>query len=192
MNARMIKTSLLVLIGFTILCGIIYPLVMTGIARIVFPEESRGSLIRIDGRTVGSALIGQNFERPGYFYGRPSASDPPYNASGSKASNLGPTNAELLKKVAERMAKIRSREALPPDARIPADLVTASASGLDPHISVEAARLQVRRIARERKSAPEEIERLIERHLEKPFLGFWGSARVNVLRLNLDLDRSRR
>ncbi len=190
MDARIFKTSLLVLIAFTVLCGFVYPLFVTGIARIAFPGESRGSLIEAGGRTAGSALIGQAFSRPGYFHGRPSAADPPYNASGSGASNLGPTNAELLKKVSERIARVRQQEGLPPEARVPADLATASASGLDPHISVAAARLQVRRIARERKMDPAQLDTLISRHTEQPFLDIWGSARVNVLKLNLDLDCS--
>ena len=188
MTARLVRTSLLAVIAFTILCGMIYPLFITGIAQLVFPDKSSGSLIQIQGRTVGSVLIGQTFGKPGYFYGRPSATDPPYNAGGSGGSNLGPTNAELIKKVTERVAKIRLREELPADAGIPADLVTASASGLDPHISVDAARLQIRRVARERKIDPALVERLIERHVERPLLGIWGNARVNVLKLNLELD----
>ncbi len=188
MQMRQIRISIIAILVFTFLCGVAYPLLMTMIARASFPGLSEGSLIAINGELKGSALLGQAFTKPGYFQGRPSATDPEYNASGSGASNAGPTNAGFLSQVRKRTDMVRGKYGLAADASIPADLVTASASGLDPHISVESALLQAGLVARERKIELADIEKLIRRHTEKPFLGFWGNERVNVLLLNRDLD----
>ena len=185
---RQIRISITAIFLFTLLCGIIYPAAITAIARGAFPWLSQGSLITAIGKPAGSALIGQAFTKTGYFHGRPSATDPQYNARASAASNAGPTNARFLAQVRERAERLREEHGAAADSAIPADLVTASASGLDPHISLEAALFQVRRVARERKMDVAEIEAIIRQHAEGPFLGFWGKERVNVLLLNRGLD----
>lgn len=189
MKAQLVKTSLLLWVMMTLLCGVVYPLFVTGVSQLALPGRSGGSLIVSEKGIAGSNLIGQAFTQPGYFHGRPSATDPAYNASGSGGSNLGPSNAELIKKVTERVAAMRKLEKLPADEKIPADMVTSSASGLDPHISVEAALLQARRVAEERSLKISDVEQLISSNTEEIFLGFWGSRRVNVLKLNMELDR---
>lgn len=189
MKAQLVKISLVIWVVMTLLCGVVYPLFVTGVSGLAFPGRAGGSLVESDKGISGSSLIGQSFTRPGYFHGRPSATDPAYNASGSGGSNLGPSNAELIKKVTERVAAVRKLEKLPEGDKIPADMATSSASGLDPHISVEAALLQARRIAEERSLKIADVERLISDKTEEPFLGFWGSRRVNVLKLNMELDR---
>ncbi|MCZ7543311.1 MAG: potassium-transporting ATPase subunit KdpC [Anaerolineae bacterium] len=186
--AAMLKQALRMLIMLTVLTGVIYPLMLTGIAQIVFPAQAHGSLIVKDGRPVGSWLIGQPFADPGYFWGRPSATSPfPYNASASSGSNLGPTSAALWEIIRQRVAALRAAD---PDntALIPVDLVTASASGLDPHISVAAARYQAPRIARVRGIPETMLLELIEQHTEGRALAFLGEPRVNVLALNVALD----
>ena len=168
--------------------GLLYPAVVTGIAHTAFPDEAKGSLIQKDGRLIGSALIGQNFTSPQYFWGRPSATGPmPYNASASSGSNQGPLNPALQDAVKARADALRSVD---PDnkAPIPLDLLTASASGLDPHISPAAAEYQLNRVARERKLSSDSVHRLIEQNTESRDWGFFGEARVNVLKLNLALD----
>jgi K+-transporting ATPase ATPase C chain len=192
MQMRQIKTSIMAILVFTLLCGIAYPLAMTVIARAAFPGLSQGSLITNNGEPAGSALIGQAFTQAGHFRGRPSATDPEYNARGSAASNAGPSNAKFIAQVRERADRVREKYGLAPDAKIPADLVTASASGLDPHISVDAALLQAALIARERNMDVAEIERLVRLHTEAPLFGFWGNERVNVLLLNKELDSAAR
>jgi len=137
---------------------------------------------------MGSRFIGQHFTRPAYFHGRPSATDPPYDASNSGGSNLAPSSAKLIVQVQERLQQVRTENGLPLNAPIPADLVLTSASGLDPHISPESAAIQVNRIAAERKIAEADLEKIIRQNTEKPLLGLWGKERVNVLLLNLDLD----
>jgi K+-transporting ATPase ATPase C chain len=189
MKAQLVKISLLLWVMMTLLCGVVYPLFVTGVSGLAFPGQSGGSLVMNDRGIAGSNLIGQAFTRPEYFHGRPSATDPAYNASGSGASNLGPSNAGLIKKAAERVAEVRKLEKLPDGEKIPADMVTSSASGLDPHISVEAAKLQARRVAQERSMKIVDLQRLVSENTEEPFLGFWGGARVNVLKLNMELDR---
>jgi K+-transporting ATPase ATPase C chain len=179
----------LVLFGaLTLLCGVLYPAAVTGIGRAVFPHQADGSLIEANGKTVGSALIGQPFSSPGHFWGRPSATTPVAdNAAGSGGSNLGPTNPALLDAVRARVAALR---ALDPGnaAPIPVDLVTASASGVDPEISVAAAEYQAARIAAVRKLPVAQVRALIDRYKQNPTFGILGEARVNVLALNLALD----
>jgi K+-transporting ATPase ATPase C chain len=186
-------TSLLrptfVLFGaLTLLCGALYPAAVTGIGRAVFPHQAGGSLIESDGKAVGSTLIGQPFSSPRYFWGRPSATTPtPDNAANSGGSNLGPTNPALLDAIRARVAALRAADPGNP-APIPADLVTASASGLDPEISVAAAAYQAARVAAARGLPVEQVRALIDRHRQEPLLGVVGEPRVNVLALNLALD----
>ena len=183
-----LKRSLLVFLGLSLICGLFYPLFVLTIAQIIFPHESNASLIKSNDRIIGSQLIGQQFTNPKYFHGRPSATDPPYDAGNSGGSNLAPTNAEFIEQVKARVEQVRRENFLAPGALVPADLVLASASGLDPHISVDSALLQTHRIAKERKIAQSDLEKIIRRNIEQPFLGFWGQERVNVLQLNLQLD----
>lgn len=174
----------------TALTGVAYPLVVTGIAQAAFPHEAAGSLLRIDGKVVGSELIGQNFTDPKHFWGRPSATAPfPYNAGASGGSNQGPLNPALTDAVKSRIEALRAAE--PGDTQpVPVDLVTASASGLDPHISVAAALYQVPRVARTRGLPADVVQKLVEQHTEGQRLGFLGEPRVNVLKLNLALDKA--
>jgi len=183
-----LKRSLLVFLGLSLICGLFYPLFVLTIAQIIFPHESNASLIKSNDRIIGSQLIGQQFTSSKYFHGRPSATDPPYDAGNSGGSNLAPTNAKFIEQVKARVEQVRRENSLAPGALVPADLVLASASGLDPHISVDAALLQTHRIAKERKIAQSDLEKIIRRNIEQPFLGFWGQERVNVLQLNLQLD----
>jgi K+-transporting ATPase ATPase C chain len=172
---------------FTVLTGLAYPLVITGVAQLAFRDKANGSLIERDGKIIGSELLAQEFQRPRYFWPRPSADG--YATVPSGASNLGPTSAALQSNVAARAAAIRAANKLLADATIPADLLFTSGSGLDPHISPEAARLQVARVATARGVSEESIKALIERFIELPQFGFLGEPRVNVLLLNLALDR---
>lgn len=172
----------------TLLTGIVYPLAVTGLAQVIFPSQADGSLIRQDGRIVGSAQIGQSFDDPRYFWGRPSATAPfPYNAAASSGSNLGPSNPMLLEAVHARIAALRAADPGNIQA-VPGDLVTASASGLDPHISVAAALYQAPRVARTRGITAEAVVQLVAQHTEGRQLGFLGEPRINVLKLNLALD----
>ena len=186
-----IKRSLLVFIGLSLICGLIYPLLITVISQIVFFTESNASVIKKGDIIIGSRQIGQFFAASRYFHGRPSASNLPYDAMNSGGSNLAPTSAKLLGEVKMRIEQVRRENGLPAGTPIPADLVLASASGLDPHISVEAALLQAPRIARERKIAAADIEKMIHRNTQYPFLGIWGKERVHVLNLNIALDNLR-
>ena len=174
--------------GCLLICGLIYPLVVTIIAQTVFTEKANGSIIKNGNQIMGSQLIGQLFTSPGYFHGRPSASDPPYDASNSGGSNLAPSNAKLIAQAQARIEQLRAENGLPLHSPVPADLVLTSASGLDPHISPESAAIQVHRIAGERKIPETELEKIIQQNTEKPLLGIWGKERVNVLQLNLALD----
>ncbi len=176
-------------IFMTLVLGVVYPLVMTGLCQVLFPRQADGSLITAGDRVVGSELIGQNFTRPEYFRGRPSAAGSDgYDATASSGSNYGPTNQKLIDRVKGSVEKFRKEN---PDYRgsIPADLVTASSSGLDPHLSPESARAQAPRVARARGAPADQINLLIGRFTEGPDLGLLGEPRVNVLKLNLALDR---
>jgi potassium-transporting ATPase KdpC subunit len=189
MFVRSIRSAVSLLVAMTILLGIAYPLLITGIAKLAFPRQAEGSLIHEDGKLIGSTLIGQSFSDPKYFWGRPSATSPqPYNGVASGASNLGPLNPALLDAVKANAKALHDAD---PDNRqpIPVDLVTASGSGLDPEISIAAALYQVARVARARNLAVERVEALINAHQEGRLFGFIGERRVNVLTLNLALDR---
>lgn len=184
------KTRLLIAFRLSlvtiVLTGVLYPLGLTAVARVTFPDRSTGSIIYRDGTAVGSELLAQSFEGSEYFHPRPSACD--YDTRASAASNLAPTSADLRASVVGRLVEVRELESLDGRAKVPADLVCASASGLDPHISPEAARLQARRVAEARDIGVQEILGLIEERTEHPTLGFIGADRVNVLLLNLALD----
>ena len=188
---NILRPALVLFLILTLLTGVAYPLLVTGVAKTLFPEQAAGSLISRDGKTVGSALVGQNFSDPKHFWGRPSATGPmPYNASASSGSNQGPLNPALVEAVKGRMDALRAADP-GNNAAVPVDLVTASASGLDPHISPAAARYQVTRIARLRGLPAANIQALVDAQTEKPWLGVLGEPRVHVLRLNLALDNLR-
>jgi K+-transporting ATPase ATPase C chain len=183
-----LRPALVILVLMTLITGVGYPLVVTGIAQTLFRPQANGSLIVKDGKLVGSTLIGQPFDDPKYFWSRPSATSPyADNAGSSSGSNLSPTNADLVKAVQGRVDALRAADP-GNDASVPVDLVTASGSGLDPHISPAAALYQVRRVAKARKLDAEAVRQLVERHTEGRFFGFLGEPRVNVLTLNLALD----
>jgi len=182
------KRSLLAFVWLSVICGLIYPLMMTVISQALFSEQANGSIIKNGKQIMGSQLIGQQFTSPKYFYGRPSASDPQYDASNSGGSNLAPTSAKLIERVHARVSQVRKENNLSSEAVLPADLVLTSASGLDPHISPQSAMIQVKRIAAERKMTATDIERIVHQNTEYPLLGIWGKERVNVLKLNLALD----
>lgn len=185
---NIIRPVLVLSVALTLVTGVAYPLVVTGAAQALFPMQAGGSLIEVNGKPVGSALIGQNFSDPKYFWGRPSATGPmPYNASASGGSNLGPLNPALVDAVKGRVEALRAAD--PGNkAPVPVDLVTASASGLDPHISPAAARYQAARVARVRGLSEEKVQSLVEQHTQAPLLGLLGEPRVNVLQLNLALQ----
>jgi K+-transporting ATPase ATPase C chain len=187
----MIRNSLMSLLVFTVLTGLIYPLAVTGLAQVIFPSQANGSVITKNGKAVGSALIGQQFEDPKYFWGRLSATGPyPYNGAASSGSNLGPNNPNLTAAVESRIKALR--EADPGNtAKIPVDLVTASGSGLDPNISLAAAEYQVKRVAKVRRLDEAGIRTLVAKHTNGRWLGMIGEPVVNVLELNLELDGKR-
>jgi potassium-transporting ATPase KdpC subunit len=185
---RHLRVALLIFLVFTVLTGLVYPLLVTGIAQAVFPHQANGSLVEREGKVIGSALIGQPFSDPRSFWGRPSATTPfPYNAASSGGSNLGPTNPDLLKRVGADVARLRAAQGTGP---VPVDLVTSSASGLDPHISPAAALYQVERVAQARGLDPAAVRHLVEEHVEGRQLGVLGEPRVNVLLLNLALEKA--
>jgi potassium-transporting ATPase KdpC subunit len=188
MNKTILRPTLVMFALLTLIVGYAYPLLVTGLANGIFPEQAGGSIVVRDGQPVGSALIGQNFSDPKHFWGRPSATSPqPYNGVGSSGSNLGPLNPALVDAVKGRIEALRAAD--PGNTQpVPVDLVTASGSGLDPHISVAAARYQVGRVARVRGLPVERVNMLVEQQAERPLLPMIGEPVVNVLRLNLALD----
>ncbi len=190
MLLKQIRISLIATVLFTILCGLAYPLVVTGVGQFLFPGRANGSLITENGRVVGSELIGQPFSDPKYFWGRPSATSPyPYNGGLSSASNVGPLNPALTDMVKKRIADLKAVDSTNTNP-VPVDLVTTSGSGLDPHISVAAAAYQIDRVARYRHLAASQVKALVDEHTRGRQLGFLGEPTVNVLELNLALDRS--
>ncbi len=190
-NNTIFRPALVLFLLLSVLTGILYPLAVTGVGRALFPAQVAGSLVERDSKVVGSRLIGQNFSDPKHFWGRPSATAPqPYNASASGGSNLGPLNPALVDAVKGRVDALRAAD--PGNtAPVPVDLVTASASGLDPHITPAAAQYQAVRVARVRQLPLDRVSALIDNHTEQPLFGVLGEARVNVLALNLALDESR-
>jgi potassium-transporting ATPase KdpC subunit len=197
--SREIRPAIILVVALTLITGLIYPLAITGIAQVLFPRQANGSLIRQDDKVVGSALIGQLFTADKYFHGRLSATtmpdpndatktvDAPYNAANSGGSNLGPTNKALITRVEGDVKKLKAEN---PEAPVPIDLVTTSGGGLDPHISPEAAFFQVPRVAKARHMSEDDVRQLIVQHLEGRTLGLLGEPRVNVLALNMALDRA--
>lgn len=179
-------TAVLMTVATTILLGIIYPLAVTGLAQLLFPEQANGQLIYKDGKIAGSSIIGQGFVGASYFHSRPSSAGTGYDAANSNGSQLGPTNQKLIDRV---KGDVATAQADKPGAPVPIDLVTASASGLDPHITPAAAEFQLSRVAKERGTSVDRLRALVARHTEGRQLGFLGEARVNVLELNLDLDQ---
>ena len=195
---REIRPAIVMIVALTVITGLIYPLAMTGIAQAVFPHQANGSLVEKDGKVIGSAIIGQNFTRPEYFHGRPSATtdtDPndstktvpaPYNAANSAASNAGPTSKALVERVKGDVGALKAEN---PNAPVPIDLVTTSGSGLDPDISPAAGLFQVPRVAKARKLPEDRVRQLVQDHIEGRTFGILGEPRVNVLQLNLALDK---
>ncbi len=187
---RQLLPALRMLVALTVLCGVAYPLVVLAVGQVAFADQADGSLLTdADGQVVGSELIGQAFDGDQWFLPRPSAAGDGYDGTSSSSSNLGPTNPELLTTVTERADAVRQREGLEADAPVPVDAVTASGSGLDPHISVAYAQLQAPRVAEARGLELDEVLALIDEHTEGPALGFLGEAGVNVVTLNLALER---
>jgi K+-transporting ATPase ATPase C chain len=183
----LLRPSLTLFLTLTILTGIVYPLAVTGIAQLIFSHQANGSLIKRDGKIIGSELIGQKFDEPKYFWGRLSATTPAYNAAASSGSNFGPLNPDLLKAAKARIAALKKAD--PTNTKpIPVDLVTASGSGLDPQISVAAANYQVTRVARARGLSTEKVQSLVAKNTQNRTFGVLGEQRVNVLKLNLALD----
>ncbi|MBV8477878.1 MAG: potassium-transporting ATPase subunit KdpC [Acidobacteria bacterium] len=182
---RNLVTSLLMTIATTVLLGLLYPLVFTGLAQVLFPRQANGQLIQKEGKIVGSRIIGQGFSGPAYFHSRPSAAGNGYDAANSAGSNLGPTNQKLINRVKADVARAQADNSSQP---VPIDIVTTSASGFDPHITPAAAEFQISRVAKARQIPPDNVRAMVAKHSEGRQLGFLGEPRVNVLELNLELD----
>jgi K+-transporting ATPase ATPase C chain len=183
-----LRPALTMLVILTVLTGVMYPLAVTGLAQVLFPTQANGSLLVREGQVIGSALIGQYFDQPKYFWSRPSVTSPfPYNAAASSGSNLGPTHPALIQAVTARVAALRAADP-GNDKPVPVDLVTASGSGLDPHITLQAALFQVRRVAHARALEEGKVEQIVRQHVEGRQYAVFGELRVNVLELNLALD----
>jgi K+-transporting ATPase ATPase C chain len=188
---RQSAPALLATVVFTVLCGVVYPLTVTGIGQVAFHHKANGSLITQDGIVIGSDLIGQNFSAAGYFWPRPSAAGAAgYDGASSSGSNLGPTNEDYLAAVVKRVEDYRKANKLAIDVPVPVDAVTTSGSGLDPHISAANARLQTARVAHARGVSEDKVKAVVESHIDDPIAGFLGERRVNVLQLNLALDQT--
>ena len=186
LTATQLYPAFAILLALTILVGAVYPALVTVVAQVVFPSQANGSFITTtDGRTIGSTLIGQSFSQESYLWSRPSNAGDGYDGNASSASNLAPTSAALLERVAADVDRLIAAHG---DGPVPVDLVTSSGSGLDPHISLQAAEYQVERVAAARGVAPDEVRAVVTRHTQQPFLGFLGQPSVNVLLVNLDLD----
>jgi K+-transporting ATPase ATPase C chain len=178
-------TAVLMTVATTVLLGIIYPLVVTGLAQLIFPKQANGQLIQKDGKTIGSSIIAQGFSSPGYFHPRPSFAGNGYDPTNTNGSQLGPTNQKLIDRVKDDVANAQAEN---PGASVPIDLVTGSGSGLDPHITPAAAEFQLPRVAKERGNTVDRLRPLVQKHTEDRQFGFLGEPRVNVLELNLELD----
>jgi len=183
-----LRASIAATLLLAVLCCGIYPAVVWAVGQGLFSHKANGSLVRVDGKVVGSSLLAQGFTAPKYFHPRPSAAGQGYDAAGSSGTNLGPTSKKLIENVKQRVASFRTENGLPPDARVPADAVTSSASGLDPHITVRNAELQAARVAKARGIGEKEVLAKVGAHTEGRTLGVLGEPRVNVLTLNLSLD----
>lgn len=181
-----LKIAFLMTIVTTVLLGIVYPLVVTGMAQVLFHDQANGQLIERDGKIIASRIIGQPFTGPGYFHSRPSAAGNGYDGLASGGTNWGPTNKKLIDRVAADLARVQAEN---PGAPVPIDLVTASASGLDSHLSLAAAEFQVRRVAKERGATEDDVRKLVSKHAQSRELGLLGEPRVSVIELNLELDQ---
>jgi potassium-transporting ATPase KdpC subunit len=189
---RILRQAVACIVVFTVITGVIYPLIVTGFAQLAFPHQANGSLLVNNGKTVGSSLIGQSFSSPKYFWARPSATSPiPYNAANSSGSNLGPLNPTLMDNVKARIEQLKAADTTSKPL-VPVDLVTASASGLDPHISMAAALYQIPRVARLRGIPQEEVAEIVRENTQERFMGVIGETVVNVLQLNMALDERER
>jgi potassium-transporting ATPase KdpC subunit len=193
-----IRPAVMMTILLAIITGLLYPGIVTAIAQLIFPYQANGSLVTVNGNVIGSDLIGQQWTSPRYFHGRPSATlsddgtqPQPYNAENSAASNLGPTNAKLISSVQNYAARFRQDNGLAPGTPVPVDMVTASASGLDPDISIEGARLQVKRIAQVRRLSQQTVQQIVSNNVHGRFLWIFGEPYVNVLELNMALDSAK-